>query len=665
MTTFFSRIWRFCSVSLAGAAMALPMLASAQTVTGAFSPASVGASTASTLTLSYTGFTSDSVGMNLRVYYNSTAVTLGAVAYNNPPGQSQPITSAQAGTLAGCTGADTFIIMNWVDFGGTWPTPTAGTLGTVGFTTSAGFSANTSVCWVEDLTQGAVQRNIAGNATLARTITPSTAVFSISTPVNVTEGGATANATVTCTGAFASNTTTPVTVAYTTTNAAGNFTTTASPLSFTACGGQTRTITVTPRADDAVVQGAVAGSIVLGAITTDVGATIGTGTAVVNVADNDSPPVFGVTKSGACAEPTTSCEFQIVRESGVSGSFTVGFTVSGTATRGTDYTLNDTTCGGPVIAGNSVSHSQAAPAGAFRIAVCPIDDVAVEGVETVVLTLNAGAGYTLGAVATQSHNIADDDSPQVVTVAVSGSPASENGGVLTYTFTRSGGSAAAQAATLAVNVTPPAASARYTTTCAATVTFAAATPTVTCTATGVNNAALDGNINVIVGVAAPTVAGSYTVGSPATATGVITDDEVGVSVAAVSGVVNEGGLVTFTVSCTGMASTSVPFTLTGTIGTDVVGGATSPIALTCGTPQTVTVQTVNNSIQGDNRSITLTLGTPVGGNAALVPGSSAATVAILDDDGPKIVPTMGMLGLGLMSLMLAGLAAFQRRRSLK
>ena len=419
------------------------------------------------------------------------------------------------------------------------------------------------------------------------------------------------------------------------------------------------------KAEAARVLETVTGSIVLGAITTDVGATIGTGTGTVTVNDNDTPPVFGVTKSGACAEPTTGCEFQIVRESGVSGSFTVGFTVSGTAIRSTDYTLNDTTCGGPVIAGNSVSHSQAAPAGAFRIAVCPIDDVAVEGVETVVLTLNAGAGYTLGAVATQSHNIADDDSPQVVTVAVSGSPASENGGVLTYTFTRSGGSAAAQAATLAVNITPPAASARYTTTCAATVTFAAATPTATCTATGVNNAALDGNINVIVGVAAPTVAGSYTVGSPATATGVITDDEVGVSVAAVSGVVNEGGLVTFTVSCTGMASTSVPFTLTGTIGTDVVGGATSPIALTCGTPQTVTVQTVNNSIQGDNRNITLTLGTPVGGNAALVPGSSAATVAILDDDGPKIVPTMGMLGLGLMSLMLAGLAAFQRRRLMK
>ena len=107
---------------------------------------------------------------------------------------------------------------------------------------------------------------------------------------------------------------------------------------------------------------------------------------------------------------------------------------------------------------------------------------------------------------------------------------------------------------------------------------------------------------------------------------------------------------------------SGPFTLTGTVGTDVVGGATSPIALVCGTPQTVTVQTAQNTISGDGRSLTLTLGTPTGGNAALVPGQSASTVAVLDDDGPKIVPTMGMLGLGLMSLMLAGLVGFQRRR---
>jgi len=661
MTSIFKSLRRLCRSALIGAAAVAPAIVLAQSVTGSFSPTSVGPNTASTLTLSYSGFTSNSTGMNLRVYYNNTAVTAGAVSYSNPPGQSQPITAAQAGTLAGCTGANEFIILNWVDFGGTWPTPTSGTLASIPFTTAAGFSANTSVCWAEDLSNGAPQRNVAGNAPLNLTVTPTSAVFTISTPVNVTEGGATANATVTCTGAFASNQTLPVSLAFTTTNAAGNFTTTASPLSFAACG-TSQTITVTPRGEDLVVQGNVAGSIVLTAPAAGV-ATLGSpSTAVVNVNDNDTPPVFAMgANAGACAEAAApaNCTMQIVRSSGVATATTVNFTVSGTATRGTDYLLKTGGCAGATLAGNSISHPDANP---LVIDVCPIDDAAVEGSETVILTLNAGAGYTVGAPASATQSIADDDSPQVVTVAVSGSPATENGGVLTYTFTRSGGSAAVQAATLSLNITPPAASGRYTTTCVSPLTFAASTATTSCTVTGVDNAVLDGNINVVVGVAAPTVASDYTVGSPATATGVIADNEVGVSVTATTPAVTEGGLVTFTISCTGSASTSVPFTLSGTVVGDVVGGATSPIALTCGVPQTVTVQTQPNANVGDSRVITLTLGAPTGGGAVLTPGASVATASVLDDDQPVNVPTMGVLGLGLMGLMLAGIAAFQRRR---
>jgi hypothetical protein len=182
-------------------ALSAVSVVSAQTVTGAFAPASVGPSTAATLTLGYSGFTSDTTGMNLRVYFNSSAVTLGTVTYGNPPGQSQPFTAAAAGTLASCAGADQFITLNWVDFGGTWPTPTSGTnLATITFTTAAGFSGS-EVCWEDNIDNGAPERNITGEAPLNLTVTPSTAVFTISTPVNVTEGGATANATVTCTGA--------------------------------------------------------------------------------------------------------------------------------------------------------------------------------------------------------------------------------------------------------------------------------------------------------------------------------------------------------------------------------------------------------------------------------------------------------------------------------
>ncbi len=509
--------------------------------------------------------------------------------------------------------------------------------------------------------------------------TPSTAVFTVSpATVNVTEAGPTANVTVTCTGAFASNQSLPVSLAFTTTNAAGNFTTTASPLSFAACGGATQTITVTPRVEDSTVQGPVSGSIALTAPAAGV-ATLGSPSSVtVNVADNDTPPVFGLVKAGACAEPTTSCTFGIVRESGVTNTSTVGFTITGTATRGTDYTLNDTNCGGAVIAGNSVSHTQAAPSGTFTIAVCPIDDTAVEGAETVIMTLNTGAGYTLGAVATQTQSIADDDSPQVVTVAVNG-PVSEAGGVLTYTFTRSGGSAAAQAATLSVNTTAPATSSRYSTTCGASITFAASTSTATCTVTAIDNVAVDGNVTATVAVAAPTVAGAYTVGSPSSATGTINDDDVAVNAvagntgSATSAGIVEGGIARFSVSCPTLTSAftvnysitpAVPATGDAFVGGGATGSVTCPVGAAGLVAVPTTVQTLDDTVIGNTRTYTMTISVPTAqpAPAATVIGNAVAVVSVADNDRPLVIPTMGAIGLGLMSLMLAGLAAFQRRR---
>ena len=140
----------------------LPGALLAATVTGAFGPTSAGASSASTLTLSYTGFTSDSVGMQLRVYYKSAAVTPGTFVATTPPGLAQPQLAPVAVGLLGCAGTDTYVTLNWVDFGGTWPTPTSGTLGTLPFTTTAGFNANANVCWEDDTTGGAPARSITG-----------------------------------------------------------------------------------------------------------------------------------------------------------------------------------------------------------------------------------------------------------------------------------------------------------------------------------------------------------------------------------------------------------------------------------------------------------------------------------------------------------------------
>jgi large repetitive protein len=165
-------------------------------------------------------------------------------------------------------------------------------------------------------------------------------------------------------------------------------------------------------------------------------------------------------------------------------------------------------------------------------------------------------------------------------------------------------------------------------------------------------------VSIAVTVASGT---GYTVGSPATATGTLTDDEVGVSVAAAASNITEGGLATFTLSCTGTGTFSIPYTV-NTIASDGAPTPASPVSLTCGTPVTISVQTAQNTTPADSRTLTLTLGALPAG-AGVVPGAGSATVSVADDDGPPpTIPTMGVFGLGLLGLLIAGIGGFVQRR---
>ena len=68
MNSKFLRTLASC-IAIFGAALGLfASAASAQAVTGAWSPASVAGSTNATLTLSYTGFSTQNIGYKFRVY---------------------------------------------------------------------------------------------------------------------------------------------------------------------------------------------------------------------------------------------------------------------------------------------------------------------------------------------------------------------------------------------------------------------------------------------------------------------------------------------------------------------------------------------------------------------------------------------------------------------
>ncbi len=149
--------------------------------------------------------------------------------------------------------------------------------------------------------------------------------------------------------------------------------------------------------------------------------------ATVNIADDDNTAaneVLSITKTADAAEPSTNGAFSISLPAGITCAqdITVNYTLSGTATNGTDYT--------------TLSGSVILPAGksSVSVPVNVIDDKIIEGTETVVLTLTGGTSavgsFTPGATnGSASLDIADDDNiaaNEVLSITKTGDAAEPN-----------------------------------------------------------------------------------------------------------------------------------------------------------------------------------------------------------------------------------------------
>ena len=102
----------------------------------------------------------------------------------------------------------------------------------------------------------------------------------------------------------------------------------------------------------------------------------------------------------------------------------VAYAVSGTATAGSDY--------------QPLSGSVTFPAGqaSIDLTISPVDDTAVEPVETVILTLLPGAGYAAGTVARGEVQITSDDRPPLPTLSIANASVAEgNSGSRDLAFT--------------------------------------------------------------------------------------------------------------------------------------------------------------------------------------------------------------------------------------
>jgi glucose/arabinose dehydrogenase len=343
---------------------------------------------------------------------------------------------------------------------------------------------------------------------------PGTLQFSNATYA-VNENGGFATITVTRTNGSSGS----VSVNYATTNgtatAGSDYTTSSGTLTF-ANGETSKTFTVAIT-NDTLIEGNETINLTLTNPTG--GATLGSqNTSVLTIVDDDvahpgtlqfSSATYAVNENGGLATIT------VTRTGGSDGSVTVNYaTNNGTATAGADYTS----------ASGTLTFANGETSKTFTVAI--INDTLVEGNETVNLTLsNPTGGATLGSQNTAVLTIQDDDTagqPGSLQFNASSYSLLENGGIITITVTRTGGTSGTVSVHYATSDGTATAGSDYTA-ASGTLTFADGEASKTFNVTVLDDNLVEGNESLTLTLSSPT--GGATLGSPATATLTIVDND--------------------------------------------------------------------------------------------------------------------------------------------
>ena len=188
-----------------------------------------------------------------------------------------------------------------------------------------------------------------------------------------------------------------------------------------AAGAASASVIVIP-IDDTAVEG---NETVVLTLSANAAYTVGSPkSATVTIADNDQaaekPIVSLATPDSTASESGPDTATITIRRTGsTAAALTVQYSLGGSASNGTDY--------------QSLSGSATIPAGAAAtsVTITPIDDTAVEGDETVVLTLSANTAYTVGSPSSATVTITDNDQVSgdkpVVSLSTPDAVASESG----------------------------------------------------------------------------------------------------------------------------------------------------------------------------------------------------------------------------------------------
>jgi Calx-beta domain/Ser-Thr-rich glycosyl-phosphatidyl-inositol-anchored membrane family len=353
-------------------------------------------------------------------------------------------------------------------------------------------------------------------------------------------------------------------------------------------------------------------------------------------------PTITISASDANAAETIAGQtanpglFTLTRTGNIASSLAVNYTISGTATNGTDYqTLT-----------NSIIF--AAGLSTAIINVTPSDDTVFEGNETVILNLATSANYTLGTAKTATVNLVDNDKP---TISISATDAS-GGEILTgqtvnpgkFTLTRTGNTTSS----LIVNYSVAGTATNGTdyNTLTKTATFAAGSATALINVTPIDDAVYEGNETVIVTLASGT---SYILGTAKTGTvNLVDNDKPTITLSAtdasaaetlIGQTVNPGR---FTLTRTGnkTASLTVNYTIAGTATNETdYNSISNSVTFAAGSATAIiNVTPIDDAVYEGNETVVVTLAS---GTSYILGTAKTATVNIADNDSStNIKPTI-------------------------
>jgi hypothetical protein len=190
-----------------------------------------------------------------------------------------------------------------------------------------------------------------------------------------------------------------------------------------AAGQATVNRTVMP-INDALVEGAESVTVTItDGANYDLGGAV---TASVSIADQPVPTISVEVIDSQASEAGDTGLFRFTRTGDVTLSLSFTITRGGTAANTSDY--------------QNISLSQTFPAGESTLdrIVVPMNDVVVEGTQTVILTVVDGTHYDLGSPTAGTVSIADQPTPVITVTAVDPSASETGPDTGTFRFTRVG-----------------------------------------------------------------------------------------------------------------------------------------------------------------------------------------------------------------------------------